>query len=126
MIDLQRYRKENKIDQKEISKLTGLDQAIISKYENKKHVTRHVTEVLLEKIPELESYMISDSYMVSEPQAEYGLNKEEILQQAILNLTESNKILAESNKLMAKTQAELLEWQHAIMTKLSKKTLEPV
>ena len=51
---------------------------------------------------------------------------EDILQKAILNLTESNKILAESNKLMAKTQAEMMDWQQTIMSRLNKKVMEPV
>ncbi len=58
MIDLKRFRKDKKLKQKDISRTTGLDQSVISKYESGKQPTAHVESVLLNNYPELESYMI--------------------------------------------------------------------
>lgn len=114
MIDLHRFRKEKNYDQKYIAAVTGLDQAVISKYENKKQVTSHVTDKLLQHFPELESYMIQDDLMrngledinTTEISDE---NKKSILMKSLLNLTESNKILAESVHKAIALNEKLLE-----------------
>ena len=109
MIDLQRFRKDKKYDQKYISSITGLDQAIISKYENKKMVTEHITNTLLSYFPELESYMIDDmnqDNIASEPIEPYQTREKKLEgdQQylaIIAQLVASNEILARSVEKMA-------------------------
>jgi transcriptional regulator with XRE-family HTH domain len=97
MIDLQRFRKIKKLSQAEISELTGLDQAVISKYENKKHVSDYIIALFLDKIPELESYMIHEN-VVKDDDSIYEINDtdKKNLISAINNLSYSNKLLAES------------------------------
>lgn len=115
MIDLQRYRREKKLDQKDISRLTGLDQSIISKYENGRHVTQHVTDVLLSKIPALESYMIQEN-VVAEPQGEYKSKG------YLDKLIENNHELIKNIEKLIDNNCRLVE----VNEQLSKKILEKV
>lgn len=108
MFDLQRYRKDKKLDQKHISILTGLDQAIISKYENGKHVTQHVTETLLKAIPELESYMIQEKTIVKELIEEYiRSDNTSLLIKSIQDVIKNNEKLINNNTLLVETNAML-------------------
>ena len=133
MIDLKAITKDLKLSQLEISQLLGVSQTAISMVSNGKMDFPSAWEqILIDKLGiDISKYYLK-SDMVSEYQEKY-VSKKEILQQAIINLSESNKllsesnkILAESNKMMAKTQSEMMEWQQTIMSRLSKKTLEPV
>lgn len=73
MIDLKKYRKNKRIDQKSLSDITGVDQSIISKYENGISVSYATTERLLKAIPELNDYLIEESIAEEPPAAEYGV-----------------------------------------------------
>lgn len=117
MIDLQKYRKENKLDQRHIAELTGLDQAIISKYENKKYVTQYVTDTLLEHIPALESYMTDESNMASEPKSEYitGHGSGDKMIDSIFEIIQSNQKLIDNNSKLIEINAEL---SHFLITKI--------
>lgn len=111
MIDLQRYRKDKKLDQKHISALTGLDQALISKYENGKHVTQHVTNTLLKAIPELESYMIEEKTYVSEPIEEYNkADTTTLLIKSIQDVIKNNEKLIDNNTVLVETNAMLSKY----------------
>lgn len=111
MIDLQRYRKDKKLDQKHISVLTGLDQALISKYENGKHVTQHVTDTLLKAIPELESYMIQEKLVVNEPLEQYvRSDNTTLLIKSIQDVIKNNEKLIDNNTLLVETNAMLSKY----------------
>ena len=113
MIDLQRFRKIKKIHQSDISEMTGLNQAVVSRYESKKHVTPFITAVLLEKIPELESYMIEDDSHVNEESPVYSVQDYDRN-----NLLETLKNLSESNKVLAESIAQAIEIQQSLINKL--------
>lgn len=72
MIDLKTYRKNKRLDQKSLADLSGLDQSIISKYENGISVSHYTTDRLLLAIPELNDYIKDDNIsMAAEPEAPY-------------------------------------------------------
>jgi transcriptional regulator with XRE-family HTH domain len=122
MIDLQRYRKVKKLDQKHISVISGLDQAIISKYENKKMVTEHITNMLLKAIPELDSYMINENDSIaSEPQEKYetpSIRIIETITNSNQNLSASNRILVDTNRHLTDTNSRLQDQLIKINEKL--------
>ncbi len=108
MIDLLKYRKERKLNQKKISDLTGLDQSVISKYENKKHVTDYITSVLVEQIPELENYEIPDPDYSSggEHHAMVAANNQQLME-TLKEIVKSNYKLIENNAKLVETNALL-------------------
>jgi transcriptional regulator with XRE-family HTH domain len=112
MVDLQRYRRYKKLHQSDISEITGIEQPIISKYENKKYVSEFITEILLDKIPELKDYIIDDG-IVKEDNPEYGR-----LDDHKLNLIITIKNLSESNKILAESISQAIELQKTLITKL--------
>jgi len=109
MIDLLKFRKDKKYDQKHISAVTGLDQAVISKYENKKLVTNHITETLLSFFPELESYMITQSGIAAEEIAEYASENKTInkMIDSIYEIIQSNQKLIDNNTQLIDINADL-------------------
>ncbi len=60
MIDLKRFRKENKLDQLQLAEIIGVAQSRISKYETGKELSKSVEERILDKFPEAKAYIIGD------------------------------------------------------------------
>lgn len=104
-----KYRKDKKLDQRHIAELTGLDQAIISKYENKKYVTQYVTDTLLYHIPELESYMINESDQISDHRVDYtkDRSKDQKLIESIFEMIRNNEKLIDNNSKLVEINASL-------------------
>jgi transcriptional regulator with XRE-family HTH domain len=91
MFDLQRYRLDNKLKQSDVVRLTGLNQAIVSKYENNIGVTDYLTSVLADKLEGIDAYKIHRTEKF-DPMRELLMQQRDLVA-SITTLTESNKLL---------------------------------
>lgn len=90
MIDLKKYRKDKKLDQKSIQDKTGLNQSIISKYENGISVSEYTTDILLSAFEDINDYVIEDSILSESNPYDYKVK--DVTHSALLKIIEDQSV----------------------------------
>lgn len=95
MFDIQSFRKDRKLTQLDVALKTGLDQAVISKYESGKARTNHVSDILFSHYPELKNYKFDEKEKF-DPIQELILQQKELINN-LTTLIKAHEQITESN-----------------------------